>query len=111
MSTVNVDSLLIERPTRYGNADNYSVGEVIIPNATVPVGSGADATVTVSFVFSESNLPSNLDYCISVAPSMVCTWIYANKATTGFDIVFKPPATATLAAGTADVRVIWSVED
>jgi hypothetical protein len=109
MSTVTVDSTLIERPTGYGNTGtSYNVAEVIIPNAATPAGGGAGQAATVSFVFSESNLPADLNYTIEAMPDQACSVHYDNKATTGFDVILTPLASGTtLSAGTMDVVVTW----
>lgn len=108
MSTVSVDSLLIERPAMF-NTPDYNVAEVIIPNAPTEAGSGAGAAVTTSFEFSEANLPADLNYTIEASASQACAISWANKSTTGFDIVQTPLAAGdTLAEGTVDVVVTWS---
>lgn len=110
MSTYSVNSLLIERPTVYGNTGiNYNVAEVIIPNIPTEAGSGAGAAVTITVNFSEANLPSDLNYCIRPIASQACSIHYANKAITGFDVVLTPLTSGvTLAAGTLDVVVSWA---
>lgn len=108
MSTVTIDTLLIERPTRYGNTTGYNVAEIIAPNIPNPAGSGPGAAVTVSIVASESNLPADLEYTIEPTASQPCSFSYANKTTSGFDIVLTPLSSgATLSAGTIDVVVTW----
>jgi hypothetical protein len=109
MTTVTVDSSLIERPTRYGNSTGYSIAEVIIPNTANVAGSGAGASVTVSIAFSEGNLPTDLSYTIMPSASQACAISWANKAVTGFDIVLTPLTSgATLSSGTFDITVTWS---
>jgi len=109
MSTVTVDSTLIERPTRYGNTSGYDVAEIIKANAATLIAGGAGQTVTASFVFSEKNLPATLDYCIEAMPNQACSVHYANKAVDGFDVILTPLTSGvTLAAGTVDVVVSWS---
>lgn len=112
MSTVSVDTTLIERPTVYGNTANYyNVAEVIIPNIETEAGSGAGAAVTITVEFSEKNLPADLNYCIVATPSQACAVHFDNKAFDSFDVVLTPLTSgATLAAGTLDVQVIWPKE-
>lgn len=106
MSTVTIDSTLIERPTAYNTTD-YNVAHVFKANVATPMGGGAGQAVTVSLVFSESNLPADFSYAISAMPNQACSVSYANKAITGFDLVLTPASGVTLAAGTVDVDVIW----
>jgi hypothetical protein len=109
MSTVNVDSTLIERPTVYGNTGtSYNVAELIIPNIPTEAGSGAGAAVTITVDCSEDNLPEDLNYCIQAVPSQACAVSYDNKATDSFDVILTPlDGGTTLAEGTLDVVVTW----
>ncbi len=109
MTTITVDTVLIERPTRYANAAGYEVNEVIIPNAASPIAGGAGQTVTVSFAFNQQNLPAALNYVIQASASQACAVSWANKAVNGFDIVLTPlSGGVTLAAGLIDLKVTWS---
>jgi hypothetical protein len=109
MTTVTVDSTLVERPTLYGNTDGYyNVAEVIIPNVPTLVAGGAGQAVTTSIAFSEENLPEDLNYVIQVTPDQACAVSYDNKSTTGFDVILTPlSGGVTLAAGTMDIVVTW----
>jgi hypothetical protein len=109
MSTVTVDTTLIERPTVYGNTGtSYNVAEIIIPNIPTEAGSGAGADVTITVDCSEANLEESLNYCIQAIPSQACAVSYDNKATDSFDIVLTPlSGSTTLAEGTLDVIVTW----
>jgi hypothetical protein len=109
MSTVIVDTTLVERPTVYGNTSGYSIAEVIIPDVATPVAGGAGQAVTVSIVFSERNLPNSLEYVVQVTPSQACAVSYDNKTISGFDIILTPLSSGvTLPAGTMDVVVTWA---
>lgn len=109
MSIYTVDSVLVERPTVWGNANGYNVAEVLMPNIPTDVSGGAGQDVTVSVVFSEGNLPTNLNYTIQAVANQACAISYDNKAITGFDIILSPLASGvTLAAGTVDVIVSWT---
>lgn len=109
MSIVNVNAEFVERPTLFGNTSGYSVAEVIIPNAPTPAAGGAGQSVTVSFSFTQNNLPFDLNYCIEAIPSQACSVSYSGKTTSGFNVIFTPLAnTTTLVAGSVDVSVTWS---
>jgi hypothetical protein len=108
MTTVTVDSTLIERPVAY-NTSGYNVAEVIIPNVPTLVAGGAGQAVTTSIAFSEANLPADLNYTIQAMPDQACAVSYDNKATTGFDVILTPLTSGvTLAAGAMDIVVTWS---
>lgn len=112
MSTVTVNTTLIERPTVYGNipATDYRIAEVLIPGVATAGAGGAGQAVTTSIVFNPDNLPSNLNYCIQAVPSQACAISYSSKAVTGFNIVLTPlSGGTTLSAGTVDIIVTWSV--
>lgn len=109
MSTVTVNTVLVERPTIYGNISGYNVASVIVPGVANAAGGGAGQTVTVSLAFSEQNLPSDLSYAISLSASQACSISWANKAAAGFDVILTPlNSGVTLSAGTFDVSVSWS---
>ncbi len=108
MTTVTIDSLLIERPTAYGNTTQYGIAEMIIPNVPNLIAGGAGQTVVTTLVFSEENLPSDLEYTIEVTPSQACAVSWDNKAVDSFDVILTPLTSGvTLAVGTFDVKVTW----
>jgi hypothetical protein len=108
LMTVTVNSVLVERPTVYGNTSAYNVAEVIIPNVPNPAGGGAGDAVTVPIVFNQSNLPSDLDYTVEITPNQACSASYTSKATTGFSVVLTPLTSgATISIGVFDVVVTW----
>lgn len=109
MSTITIDTLLIERPTVYaGTDDNYNVAELIISNLYTPAGGGAGQSVTVSVDASEKNFPENNNYCIEATASQPCAVSYSNKTSSSFDITLTPMDGETLSAGTVDVKVTWA---
>jgi hypothetical protein len=71
-----------------------------IANASGGTAGTAVTTAVSGFV----NLPAN--YFVDVDVSQPCTANVTGKTSTGFNVVLTPnPATATLAAGTFNVRV------
>ena len=107
MTTVTIDSTLIERPTVFGNTTQYNVAEVIASNVPNLIAGGAGQSVTTSILFSD-NQPSDTNYCISGVPSQPCAMNYANKTVEGFDVVMTPLSSGvTLAAGTFDLNISW----
>jgi hypothetical protein len=114
MSTVTVDSTLVERPTVYANIDPdaevYNAAEIRMPNVATPAAGGAGQSVTVSIVVSESNLPADLNYTIEAMPGQECSVCYDEESKTvdGFDIILVPLASdVTLQASTMDVVISW----
>lgn len=106
-----VDSVLVERPTVYGNTgENYKVAEVIMPNVATEEAAGAGDPVTLHIDFSEKNLPADLNYCVLATPHIACAVHSENKAIDGFDIVLTPlSAGVTLAASSVDINVQWAL--
>lgn len=107
MTTVTVDTALVERPAAWGNTAQYNVAEVIMPNNANPIAGGAGQAITVSVAFSEQNLPSTFDYTVVTTASQPCAVSYASKAVTGFNVILTPLASEILAAGTFDCVVTW----
>lgn len=107
MTTVTVDTTLVEKPTVYGNTERYNVAEIIMPNNVTDVAVGAGQAVTTAIAFA-GDLPPTDDYTVSGTPSMACTLHAANKTTAGFDLVQTPLSSGvTLASGTVDLVVTW----
>ena len=110
MSTVTINSQLIERPTAYANISSsaYVLGQAIIANAANPIGGGAGSTVVVPVVFSPSNLPADLNYTIQLTANQACAISWSAKAISGFTVTLTPlSGSLTLAAGTFDAVVTW----
>lgn len=68
------------------------------------VGGGADATVTTAIAFPTNALPPT--YAVQVTPDQDCRWWITGRTQSGFNVVTKPIAGGTLAAGHIDVVVI-----
>ncbi len=104
--TVTVNSVLVDKPTSYGNTTGYRGNVVLLPNNVNAAGSGAGAAVSVPFVFTGLTLPSNLAYTVEAMPSQACAISWTSKSTTGFTVVLTPLTSGvTLSSGTFDVVV------
>lgn len=104
MSTQDFSTAVsVDKVTSYRNTDNsvYRVIESIFPDMAYEAGSGVDATVTVSV---KLKLSSKFTVDVQLQAAGVTAYIN-NKSTSGFDIVLKPAASTTLAAGAMDVVV------
>jgi hypothetical protein len=106
MSTVQVSTVMIERPISYGNTTEYGIGKIIIPNVPNEIGGGSGQSVTVTVDVSEDNLPSDGDYIVHVTPSQPCTAYVTAKTAGSFNVVLTP-LSGTLAVGTFDCTVTW----
>jgi hypothetical protein len=109
MTTVNVNTTLVQRPTVYGNtAGMYNVAKVIVPGVATAAGSGAGATVVTTIAFTGSNLPPSTAYTIQGFGSQAQALSFSAKTTTGFTLTQTPLSGAlTLSSGTVDLVINW----
>lgn len=107
MTTVTVNTTLVERPTLFAEINGYNVAEIIIPNFETAAGGGAGDPVTTSIAFGDST-PTNRHYTVECTPSQPCAVSYDNKEFNGFDLILTPLSSSdTLLAGTVDLRITW----
>ncbi len=111
MSTVNISTLLIERPASFANTEDgiYRVNKILMPNIATPIAGGAGQAVTVTLDFSENNLPADLNYTFVGTPSQACSVSWDNKDIGTVDMILTPlDSGTTLAVGTVDAEIIWA---
>ena len=101
---------IIDKPTAYLNVPDiitdYRVVNAIFSQIATPAGSGAGASVTISFSVAPVEISG--DYSVLASADQECFCKVTNRTSTGFDVVLTPPtALLTLAAGFIDVQAIF----